>query len=82
VDYRPIRKLSGCGVLRPLMKDDTNARRTVPADSPIFRNADRPEDLQAEIAYLTKKLSDLQKLVGELLMKNERMRQSLHPQSD
>jgi hypothetical protein len=61
---------------------ETNVRGAVSADSGVRRSADRPEDLQAEIAYLKKKLSDHQQLVVELLMENERMRQSCWPWSD
>jgi FtsZ-binding cell division protein ZapB len=52
------------------------------ADSRIRRNVETAKELQAEISYLKEKVSDLQQLVAELLMENQRMRQSCRLQGD
>jgi hypothetical protein len=56
------------------MKKDKNVREFRTVDPATHHGAEA--DLRAEIAYLKKKLSDLQQLIGGLLVENERMRQS------
>lgn len=58
------------------------ARRTVFAEYQTHRNDNPPEDTQQEIGYLEKKVADLQRLVRELLVENERLRQSHKLRSD
>lgn len=59
-----------------------NKRRTVLAEYQMRRNGSCLDSTQGEVAYLEKKLADLQQLVAELVIENERLRQSCNFQSD
>ncbi len=53
-----------------------DVRPAVLADYQTHRSDGRLEDVQEEIVFLKKRIADLQQLVGELLVKNERLRRS------
>lgn len=59
-----------------------NKPRMVFVEDRMHRNDDHPEETQQEIACLKMKLRDLQQLVAELLLENERLRHAQKLQSD